>query len=438
VAGFHDTSFRDAYFTNKRVNQEGKYGEYGVVPYQPPTCPECSSTKVWKDGFRSDSLIPIQRWLCRDCGYRFSSSSLINKKEIRQTSECRVRVSDNEMVNLATVETRISERAAGATKITDNATLKGKIIEFLWYLKKEGYSKETVKTYVNVLVTLNKRGADIFNPESVKEVISEQTEQKRWGEGRKANVIKAYTAFLRMQNCEWKKPRYKFKKGLPRPPTPEQVKQLIAGASRKYASIFRFMAETGASPIETSILTERSYDFERNTVYIEGKKGHLDRIIPITEELSVLMKEYLTKYGSFPSSIKISQKWRKYRDRLSQKLNDKALRNIRLYDLRHYFGTMAYAQTKDILWVKDKMGHTKLETTMIYTKLLAYPIEEEFICRAAETVEDAEKLIEAGFEYVTNINSIKLFRKRKSFFKGSWSNEKGSESSEKGLWSSLV
>ena len=69
---------------------------------------------------------------------------------------------------------------------------------------------------------------------------------------------------------------------------------------------------------------------------------------------------------------------------------------------------------------------------MIYTKLPAYPAKEEFICRAAETVKLAsKKLIEAGFEYITNINSIRPFRKHKSFVKGSWSIEKG-------LWSSLV
>ncbi|MEM2093456.1 MAG: hypothetical protein QXE16_04145 [Candidatus Bathyarchaeia archaeon] len=62
------------------------------------------------------------------------------------------------------------------------------------------------------------------------------------------------------------------------------------------------MAETGAAPIDVSVLTERSFDFERGTVYIEGKKGHLDRIIPISPELAALMKEYLTRYKAFPSS----------------------------------------------------------------------------------------------------------------------------------------
>ena len=74
------------------------------------------------------------------------------------------------------------------------------------------------------------------------------------------------------------------------------------------------------------------------------------------------------------------------------KLNNNSFKNARSYDLRHYFGTMLYMQTKDILYVKDKMGHSKLETTMIYTKLINYPINEAYICRAAENLEEAKNL----------------------------------------------
>jgi hypothetical protein len=34
-------------------------------------------------------------------------------------------------------------------------------------------------------------------------------------------------------------------------------------------------------------------------------------------------------------------------------------------------------------------------------------------CKAAKTLEEAAKLIEAGFEYVTDVDGVKLFRKRK-------------------------
>ncbi|MFQ6077088.1 MAG: hypothetical protein ACE5Z5_13325, partial [Candidatus Bathyarchaeia archaeon] len=38
-------------------------------------CPECSSRRVWKDGLRYTRHGQIQRFLCRDCGFRFSEST---------------------------------------------------------------------------------------------------------------------------------------------------------------------------------------------------------------------------------------------------------------------------------------------------------------------------------------------------------------------------
>jgi len=35
------------------------------------------------------------------------------------------------------------------------------------------------------------------------------------------------------------------------------------------------------------------------------------------------------------------------------------------------------------------------------------------VCRAAKTLEEAKGLMEAGFEYVTDMEDVKLFRKRK-------------------------
>ncbi len=38
---------------------------------------------------------------------------------------------------------------------------------------------------------------------------------------------------------------------------------------------------------------------------------------------------------------------------------------------------------------------------------------EEYISATATIIEDAQKLVEAGFEHVTEMESIKIFRKRK-------------------------
>jgi hypothetical protein len=46
------------------------------------------------------------------------------------------------------------------------------------------------------------------------------------------------------------------------------------------------------------------------------------------------------------------------------------------------------------------------------------PQNEEYICKVAETVEGAKDLVEAGFEYVTEVGGIKLFRKLKTSYLG--------------------
>jgi len=49
---------------------------------------------------------------------------------------------------------------------------------------------------------------------------------------------------------------------------------------------------------------------------------------------------------------------------------------------------------------------------LIYTHLVSFG-SDEWICKVAETIEEAAKLIESGFEYVTEMDGVKLFRKRK-------------------------
>jgi hypothetical protein len=74
---------------------------------------------------------------------------------------------------------------------------------------------------------------------------------------------------------------------------------------------------------------------------------------------------------------------------------------------------MLYYHTKDILLVKQQLGHKKLETSLIYTQLVNFNEEDEYYTGIAKTVKEAEQLIANGFEYVTTFDNIMIFRKRK-------------------------
>ena len=57
-------------------------------PAQPPIrCPECGSSQVWKDGHRETGLGKVQRFLCRDCGLRFSESTAQLQIEVHIAGE---------------------------------------------------------------------------------------------------------------------------------------------------------------------------------------------------------------------------------------------------------------------------------------------------------------------------------------------------------------
>jgi hypothetical protein len=77
---------------------------------------------------------------------------------------------------------------------------------------------------------------------------------------------------------------------------------------------------------------------------------------------------------------------------------------------------MEYHKTKDIVHVKELLGHKSIESTMVYINIersLFQYKNDEFYVKAASTIEEASKLIEVGFEYVTTFNGVMLFRKRK-------------------------
>jgi hypothetical protein len=67
----------------------------------------------------------------------------------------------------------------------------------------------------------------------------------------------------------------------------------------------------------------------------------------------------------------------------------------------------------NILLVKQKLGHANINNTLLYAQIVDILQEDSYTCEIAETTEQAKKLIENGYEYVTEMDGTKLFRKRK-------------------------
>jgi site-specific recombinase XerD len=129
-----------------------------------------------------------------------------------------------------------------------------------------------------------------------------------------------------------------------------------------------------------------------------------------------MLRTYLAEFtqnNPFPNPHALGESWRDTRNQLAEKLNQPEFKNIPMRNLRHYFATMKYDQTKDILLVKQLLGHKKLETTMFYVQLIVHDNEEEYTVKTATNIKEATDLLEHGFTYIQEIDGIRLYRKRK-------------------------
>jgi hypothetical protein len=73
---------------------------------------------------------------------------------------------------------------------------------------------------------------------------------------------------------------------------------------------------------------------------------------------------------------------------------------------------MTYYKTKDIVYTMRFLGHKNIKNTLRYVHFINFD-KEEYVCKISKTVKEASQLVESGFEYVTEIDGARLFRKRK-------------------------
>jgi integrase len=313
------------------------------------------------------------------------------------------------MENAAEVE----KRAAGATE-TSQADVEGKLVEFAWWMKKQGYAEETIRGRVKLLKVLVKRGANLHDPESVKEVISKQS----WSERRKELAVDAYTSFLKMVGGAWKPPRYRKVKTLPFIPTERELDLLIAACNKKTSTFLQLLKETGMRCGEAWRLRWEDVDVERRAICVTPEKGSEARVLKISEELAEMLGN-LPRLGDrvFTGSLTgFRRNFQKQRARAARKLENPRILKITFHTFRHWKATVEYHRTKDIIHVMKLLGHRNINNTLVYITLeeaLFQGGSDEFYSAVARSVEEARKLIEAGFKYVCDFDGIKLFRKRK-------------------------
>lgn len=284
------------------------------------------------------------------------------------------------------------------------------ILNFAWELKKNGRVDSTIESNVERLQRLQ-RLCDLEDPEQVKVVIA----TAKWQNSTKQDLVQKYDAYLKFLGKTWTRPTYKRESKIPYIPTEKELDSIIQSGSPKTTTFLQFLKETGARKGEAVMLKWTDIDREKRTVYIHAEKGSNDRILPISEQLLAMLyhMERVNDKVFQPTKKSMGGTFTSLRNRTAVKLNNPRLRKIHLHTFRHWKATQEQHKTHDIYHVKQFLGHKTVKSTEIYIhidSMLSDYANDRYITKVAHNIEEDAKLIEVGFEYITERDGLKIYK----------------------------
>jgi integrase len=311
------------------------------------------------------------------------------------------------------------QKTAGDKGVAEQSlVIKGKIVQYALALKNKGRTPETIRTYLAALYTLSNKGANILDPTNVEEVIAKQ---ENWTQRSRRNCTDWYARFAKFLHIEWEKPNCKAPDKIPFFPLETEIGQLISGTTRKASIALQIAKETAARVGEIVRITWTDIDFQSNTIAINApEKGSNTGIYNVTSEL-------LARIQTLPRSTErifgkasvdsITNTLISARKKLAFSFCNPRLIQIHFHTLRHWKLTAYAHAVKDPLLVQMFAIHKDMKSTSGYIHYAEIVYQrshkDEWTVRAAKTVEEATELVSVGFEYVTEVEGFKLFKKRK-------------------------
>jgi integrase len=283
-------------------------------------------------------------------------------------------------------------------------------------MQKENLSPNTIETFTNSLKRLEKHGANLLDPESVKETLA----KLMISQNSKATMKGAYSSFLTFLGLSWSPPKIRFEPKIPFIPLESEIDSLIAGCAKTTSLLLQLLKETGMRIGEALRLKWTDVNTENNTIILNKPEKHCNpRIFRVSSKLTGILQAYPKKSElifNSPNERHRQHIFKTQRNRLAQKLGNPRLGRITFHTLRHWKGTMEYHKTRDSKHVQTILGHRSQISKDLYINIeqaIFNEADDQFHVKVVSTLQEACKLLEVGFEYVTDMEDKKLFRKRK-------------------------
>jgi site-specific recombinase XerD len=252
---------------------------------------------------------------------------------------------------------------------------------FYKYLKGKRYSKSTVDTYTffaadfveyhreKELILLDNKDVELFLEDIfIKRNYAINTQRQF------ISAIKIFITYYpdtQIENADLERPRRS--KMLPEVLSPEEVIHLIQLTKNlKHRAILALIYSSGLRIGELLNLKLEDINIARKQILLRHSKGRKDRYVVLADSFLPLLQNYYLSYRpkvyfvegalSKPYSASSVRKFLKRSCRMA-----KITRRITPHTLRHSYATHLLEQGIGLRHIQELLGHSKPETTMIYT-----------------------------------------------------------------------
>ena len=254
---------------------------------------------------------------------------------------------------------------------------------FFIYLRGKRYRKSTIDTYVffvaDFIAFHTKKDLNSLDSRSVEEYIEVIFIKRKYAISSQRQFISALKLFIifypetMINDLELARP--KRSKKLPNVLAPEDIVTILQVTKNlKHRAIIALLYSSGLRVGEVTALELSHIDIVRNQLKVVSGKGRKDRFVVLAQTFLPLLNNYLITYKPHFYFIEGPNKKRYSESSIRKFLhNSVALAGIKKHvtphTLRHSYATHLLENGVSLRHIQELLGHSKPETTMIYTHI---------------------------------------------------------------------
>ena len=254
--------------------------------------------------------------------------------------------------------------------------------KYVKFLRGKALSENTVRIYyshiLDFLKYLDKKPIEDVNNRDIELFIEDVCVPRIYAISTHRQVIGAVKHFqslfnqCKINSAELTLPRKT--RNLPTVLSKEEVIELLRNTRNlKHRAILALIYSSGLRVGELINLELRDIDINRLQIFVRKSKGRKDRYVMMAKSLLPLINNYITTYKPqkyFAEGLESGIKYTAGSIRNVLRRSCKAAgitKNVTPHTLRHSYATHLLENGVDLRYIQELLGHSKPETTMIYT-----------------------------------------------------------------------